>query len=150
MYSPLDIFDGPVLSPEDFSEWVEHFALQSNYLYRTVGADGKDLFPRIPLAIDRVKHPLIYVMGIVTAHKPGRCIIQGVSRVKGFKPDVCHAFEALTITPAAMEMRERRHVLDLLRKRLDSSVLILALNAGLEDVPHEPVRHSHVSTLPNS
>lgn len=150
MYSPLDIFDSPVLTPEEFSEWVEHFANLSGYLYRTVGSDGNDLYPKIPLSVDRVKHPLVYIMGIVTAHKPGRFILQGASRVKGFKPDVFRAFEALEIVPAQMEMRERRHVLDLLRKRLDSSVTILALNAGLEDVPREPVRHSHVSLVPHS
>jgi hypothetical protein len=150
MYLPLDVFDSPVMTPEAFAEWVEIFSEASGYFYRTMGSDGKDLFPKCPLAVDRAKHPMVYIIGLVTAYRPGKVILQGVARVKGFKPDVIRAYENLDVVPAVTDVRERRHILDLLRKRLDNSILILAENAGLEDVPRESVRHSHVSTVPNS
>ena len=151
MFNSFDVFDGPVLTRDQFDEWLETFSFQSNYLYRNMSPDGADLYPKCPFFIDRTKRPMIYIVGLVTAYKPGRAILQGIARVKGYKPDVHRAFENIDIIPAQLEFRERKRLIDALRKRMDESILVLAENAGLEDAPSHNRRHAHaVFSLSNT
>ena len=132
VYRNLEFFDGPVLTQDEYVAWVEEFSNQTYHLYRGWGSDGSDLVADCPLFVDRPKYHLVYIIGLCAAYKPGKFVLQGTSRITGFKTTIHTAYEPLDVIPSTMGQRERQKALDALRKRLDHSVIILARNSGLE------------------
>jgi hypothetical protein len=149
MLRPLDLFDANfILTPRQLVTAVEAFSEESFYLYRGFGPEGEDLFPELPISVDHGEsYHLIYIYGLIHGHRPGKVLLQGLARVRGFKDLIHVAFEPLSKPPTQMPPQERIQSLNNLKKRLRHSIILLAQNAGLE--PFNPsVEVNHVKVLP--
>lgn len=146
MFKPLTLFDeSPILTPQQFLQACETFAIQSNFLYSAWHSNGVDRFPAFPLAVQRKSSNLIYIMGLTQGHGRGKVLLQGVSRIRGYRDLVYAAFILLPKDPKRMTHEARLEVLEHLGERLNHTLIILASNAGLEPRP-EPSGEDHADS----
>lgn len=143
MLQTLNLFDGPILTMEEFYALVDEFSEQTAFYYRAVDAERQDLFPMLPLAAETYfTHNVAYIIGLVQGNRPGKCLLQGVVKIGGFKDIVHSAYEPIMGVPASVSVAERETVVRALRRRLSRSVLLLADAAGMHKyAPFTEVEH---------
>jgi hypothetical protein len=147
MLRTSDIFDGPILTPEQFLKAAETFAFESLYLYKGFDAEEHDLFPELPIVADPVFANLVYIYGLIHGSRPGKVLLQGMSRVRGFKDAIHVAFEPLSKRPGIMSIEERHQSLSGIKRRLRHSIIVLAQRSGLE--PFDPnIEVNYAEVLP--
>lgn len=138
MFRPLQIFDGPILDPNQFLYATETFAQRSLYRYQCYDTNGQDLHEDLPIAVDHGEsYMLVYLLGLIKPARPNhKAILQGMARIRGYVDLIHTAYEPLRKDPLAMTAPERIAALNNLKRRLRHSIVILAGNAGL--TPFEP------------
>jgi hypothetical protein len=143
MLKPPDLFVGPILDFKSFSRSVELFSDQSSFFYHGWDLNGVDLYPQFPLCVesDQGGH-LVWIMGLVIGNRPGKALLVGVTKIRGFKSNVHSAFEVLPGIPANMNEESRQTVLRGIRKRMRSGIAILARKADLVAY-NDPREHSN-------
>jgi hypothetical protein len=144
MYNPIDLFDHQILTPMQFLEYAEDFSHRSLYLYDVYDKEGADLYPDLPISVHHAFSNLVYIYGMIHGARPKKVLIQGISRVRGFKDVVWAASEAIPMPLDKISHRDKEQVLANLRKRLRHSIIVLAKNAGLE--PYYPTIEVHDET----
>lgn len=139
MLKPIDLFSGPIIDMESFSRSVEEFSDRSSYFYHGWDLNSVDLYPQYPLCVESDQGgQLVWIMGLVIGNRPGKALLVGVTKVRGFKSNIHSAFEVLPGIPAALEESDQQIVLKGLRKRMRSGVAILARKADL--IPYNDPR----------
>lgn len=135
MLRPQEMFDGPILDAESFSKVTDAFAQSSNFFYHGWDVQGHDQYPEIPLCVesDQGGH-LIWLLGIVIGNRPGKALLVGCTKVRGFKDTLHSAFEILPGVPAGMDDEARKHALQAIRRRMRFGTVLLAKRAML--IPH--------------
>jgi hypothetical protein len=143
MLKPQDMFVGPILDFKSFARSVELFADHSSFFYHGWDLNGVDLYPQFPLCVesDQGGH-LVWIMGLVIGNRPGKALLVGVTKIRGFKSNVHSAFEVLPGIPANMNEESRQTVLRGIRKRMRSGIAILARKADLVAY-NDPREHSN-------
>jgi hypothetical protein len=132
MLRPSDLFSSIILDAESYERAVEAFASNSNYFFHGWDLESKDLYPEYPLCVesDPGGH-LVWIMGLVIGNRPGKALLMGCTKIRGFKDTITSAFEVLPGIPATMTEDAKKHSLQSLRRRMRSAVVILARRAGL-------------------
>lgn len=141
------LFDGPILDMISFSRSVDEFSNQSSFFFHGWDMNGVDLYPQYPICVESDQGgQLIWIMGLVIGNRPGKALLVGVTKVRGFKSNIHSAFEVLPGIPAALSHEARQTVLRGIRKRMRSGVTILAREADL--VPYNDQREYNRDFLP--
>ena len=132
MLKPDEVFDGPVLDPESFVRVVKAFGYSTSWFYHGWGQDGSDQYPNLPIVVESegAGH-LIWILGLISGNRPGKCLLAGVAMVRGYKNLIHSGFEVLPCVPALMENEVRRATLLSIRKRMRFATVILARRANL-------------------
>jgi hypothetical protein len=143
MLKPTDLFNGPIIDMGSFTRSVDEFSDRSSYFYHGWDLNGIDLYPQYPLCVESDQGgQLVWIMGLVIGNRPGKALLVGVTKVRGFKSNIHSAFEVLPGIPAALEEAAQQTVLRAIRKRMRSGVAILARKADL--IPYnDPREHNH-------
>lgn len=132
MLKPPDLFDGPIMDTASFIRAVDSFSEGSSFFYHGWDLQGIDLYPKLPLCVesDQGGH-LVWIMGLVLGNRPGKALLVGVAKVRGFKSNVHSAFEVLPGIPASLDKDTQQVVLRAIRKRMRNGVALLAKKADL-------------------
>lgn len=132
MLKPDDLFDGPVLDPDSFVRVVKAFGYSTSWFYHGWGQDGTDQYPNLPILVESegAGH-LVWILGLVSGNRPGKCLLAGAVMVRGYKDIIHSGFEVLSCTPALMEEADRRAAILAIRKRMRFATVILARKSGL-------------------
>jgi hypothetical protein len=132
MLKPDDLFNGTILDMACFGRAVDEFANQSSFFYHGWDMNGVDLYPQYPICVESDQGgQLVWIMGLVIGNRPGKALLVGASKVRGFKSNIHSAFEVLPGIPAAMNTEARQTTLRSIRKRMRNGVAILARRADL-------------------
>jgi len=132
MLKPDSLFSGPILDMASYGRLVDAFATSSNYYYHGWDLNGVDLYPNYPLCVESDQgSQLVWMLGMVIGNRPGKALLVGVTKVRGFKDNIHSAFEVLPGIPANMDESARQIVLKSLRKRMRSAIILLAKRADL-------------------
>lgn len=147
MLKPQEMFSGPILDMASYVRAVDEFSERSSFFFHGWDMDGVDLYPQYPLCVESDQGgQLIWIMGLVIGNRPGKALLVGVTKVRGFKSNIHSAFEVLPGIPAAMEESAQQIALRGLRKRMRTGVAILAMKADL--IPYNDPREYNHEFLP--
>jgi hypothetical protein len=132
MLKPPELFDGPIMDTNSFIRAVDAFSEGSSFFYHGWDLQGVDLYPKLPLCVesDQGGH-LVWVLGLVLGNRPGKALLVGVAKVRGFKSNVHSAFEVLPGIPASLSGEAQQNILKAIRKRMRNGVALLARKADL-------------------
>ena len=132
MLRPSELFDGPILDPQSFERVVEAFSQASNFFYHGWDIKSKDQYPEYPLCVESDQGGfLVWIVGIVIGNRPGKALLVGCTKVRGYKDTIHSAFEILPGIPAGMDEESRKHALQALRRRMRFGTVLLAKKAQL-------------------
>lgn len=146
MLKPDSLFSGPIIDMGSFTRAVTEFSEKSSFFYHGWDLNSVDLYPQYPLCVESDQGgQLVWIMGMVIGNRPGKALLVGVSKVRGFKSNIHSAFEVLPGIPAALEEASQQTVLRGLRKRMRSGVAILARRADL--IPYNDPREGNNDLL---
>lgn len=133
MISILQIFDGPVLSYEEYISNIEDFSQRSGFYYKPIDNNKNDIYVDLPLCVESYfTHNINFIYGLVGGDRPGKCLLRGVVKITSFTDTLYEAFEAIQGVPARLEQHEREKIIKSLRRRLNRSILYLADHAGMQ------------------
>ena len=151
MLKPDEMFNGPIVDMASFIRAVDEFSNHSSFFFHGWDMNGVDLYPQYPLCVESDQGgQLVWIMGLVIGNRPGKALLVGVTKVRGFKSNIHSAFEVMPGIPASMNTEARQTALRSIRKRMRSGVAILARRADL--VPYNDPReyaNDFLSSLSN-